>query len=64
VDIPDEAEVLIMPLLGWVEDDQGAVTHWIFRTGMNSNWYVDGNVKLAVDSDIILGFKTLSFDMF
>lgn len=64
MDTPNEGEVMVLPLLGWVEDDQGSVTHWILRTGMNTNWYVDGNIKLPVDSDLILGFKSLSFDMF
>ena len=62
--VPEAEEVMVFPLLGWVEDDQGTVMNWILRTGMNTNWYTDGNIKLPVDSDLIIGFKTLKFSMF
>jgi hypothetical protein len=55
---------MVFPLIGWVDDDKAEVVNWIFRTGMNSNWYKDGNIKIPVDSDLIIGFKSLSFSMF
>ena len=64
-DYEDQAdEILVFPLIGWVDDDQGKVIKWIFRTGMNSNWYKDGNVEIPVGSDLVLGLKSLTFSMF
>ena len=54
----------MLPLIGWVDDDEGKVVKWIFRSEMNSNWYKDGNIEIPVDSDLILGLKSLTFSMF
>ena len=62
--VPEEGEVMVLPLIGWVNDDDGKLIEWIFRTGMNSNWYKDGNIKIPANSDLILKFNSLTFSMF
>lgn len=54
---------MVFPLIGWVDDGKGTIKQWIFRTGMNSNWYRDGNIKIETQSDLIIGFKSLRFPL-
>ena len=60
----DSEEIMVFSLVGWEEDNAGQLTHWKFKANMNSNWYIDGCINIPVDSDLIIEFKSLTFQMF
>ena len=62
-DFEEDKEVMVFPLIGWNDDGEGKIKKWIFRTGMNRNWYKDGNILVEPESDLIIGFKSLRFSL-
>lgn len=60
----DSDEIMVLPLVGWEENDDGEISHWKFKVSMNNSWYLDGCVDLEVDSPQLISMKALTFDMF